>query len=340
MSWADAGGPDYLAAGLVGDTDFHLFGLSASGEEVFRPLLPARGHAAAAHPHHPEAVAFARRPGTFACVFDCITGREIARLSAPVERHFYGHGAFSALGDLLLTTENAYRTGEGRIGIWSRAQGYARVADIASGGIGPHDILRLPGSDIFAVANGGIRTHPGSGREQLNLDTMQPNLTCLRLDGALVDRMELATDQRRNSIRHLAVRADGTVAFAMQWQGEPGEETTLAGLHRIGERPSLLGQTDLTLARLGGYAGSVAFDGPGTQVAISSPRGGVVQIYDTASTDRSSSIDPIDVCGLSTGAAGIFCSTGTGGLHVIGDQPTALLSQSNVKWDNHIISLG
>jgi hypothetical protein len=66
---------------------------------VFQIPLPGRGHAAAIHPQKPQAVAFARRPGTFAVVTNCVTGQPSARLSAPAGRHFYGHGAFSRDGD-------------------------------------------------------------------------------------------------------------------------------------------------------------------------------------------------------------------------------------------------
>jgi len=89
-------------------------------------------------------------------------------------------------------------------------------------GSGHMKFLRLGMGDIFAVASGGIRTHPASWREGLNLETMQPNLTYLDLNGRLLDQLMLAPEQRLNSIRHLARRADDTVAFAMQWQGEPG----------------------------------------------------------------------------------------------------------------------
>ena len=72
LSWADAGSPAYLAAAKEPSGTYALFGLAASGQDVFRIALPDRGHAAAAHPPAPEAVAFARRPGTFALVIDCV----------------------------------------------------------------------------------------------------------------------------------------------------------------------------------------------------------------------------------------------------------------------------
>ena len=112
-------------------------------------------------------MAFARRPGTFALVLDCAAGVVLRRLEAPGGRHFYGHGAFLEGGAILATTENAFETGEGRIGLWDAATGYARLGEIPSGGIGPHEAVRLPGIDTLGVANAGIRTHPASGCENL-----------------------------------------------------------------------------------------------------------------------------------------------------------------------------
>ena len=87
-SWADAGDPAYLAAAKLPSGAYNLFGLSEDGDELFSLPLPGRGHAAAAHPLRPEAVAFARRPGTFAIVLDCRSGDIEATLETPEGRHF------------------------------------------------------------------------------------------------------------------------------------------------------------------------------------------------------------------------------------------------------------
>ena len=122
-SWASLGSPAYLAAAAQPDNSTWLVGLGIDGAVRFAHPVPGRGHAAATHPHRAEAVAFARRPGTFALVLDCATGAVLARLAAPEGRHFYGHGAFTADGRILLTTENAYEDGDGRIGVWDAANG-------------------------------------------------------------------------------------------------------------------------------------------------------------------------------------------------------------------------
>lgn len=338
LSWADAGAPSYLAAAFEPDGGFALFGLSDNGTREFRIPLPGRGHAAAAHPHAPEAVAFARRPGLFALVIDCVQGQITHQIHAPKGRHFYGHGAFIAGGDILCTTENDITTGAGRIGLWSRKDGYVRIGDFASGGIGPHDLLRLDG-DVLVVANGGIRTDPARGREKLNLDSMQPNLSYLSTSGELLERVELPPDMHQNSIRHLAAAADGTLAFAMQWQGDVADPVPLLGLHNRGG-PAILAKADLAESlAMQGYAGSIAFDPTGTTVAITSPRGGRVQIY-----DRQGNLHAVqrraDVCGIATRPTGGFAVTdGLGGIWSLSGDTMKVTGKANLAWDNHLIAI-
>ncbi len=187
-AWADIAGhePLCLTAGNRPDNSTFLIGLSLGGRVLFSHPLPGRGHAAAVHPDRAEAVAFARRPGRFGLVIDCATGREIARLETPEETHFYGHGAFTADGRFLFTTENAFDIPDGRIGIWDAEKRYTRVGDVASGGLGPHEIIRLA-SGAFAVANGGIRTHPAFPRAKLNLPDMVTGLAVLSESGELLE---------------------------------------------------------------------------------------------------------------------------------------------------------
>lgn len=158
--WASVGHPKYLSAARRPDGAYVLVGLRGDGAQAFQIDLPARGHAAAAHPERAEAVAFARRPGTYAVVLDCADGTVLAQLEAPKGRHFYGHGVFSQDGTRLYTTENDFDGAAGVIGVWDAVHDYARLGEFSSGGVGPHEILRLPRLDVFVVANGGIATHP------------------------------------------------------------------------------------------------------------------------------------------------------------------------------------
>ncbi len=335
-TWADAGAPAWLSAAGLPNGNFALCGIGPDMDLRFQIALPGRGHAAAAHPTRPDAVAFARRPGTFAVVIDCAAGRETAQLAAPEGRHFYGHGAFSLDGRWLYTTENDYEAARGIIGIWDSAHGYARAGEMDSGGVGPHEIRRMPASDVLVVANGGIETHPASGRTKLNIPVMQPNLAYIE-DGRVTEKATLPNDMRKGSIRHIAVSGSGEVALGLQWQG--GEDgPALAGLHRRGEAVRLCSASDADLRAMQGYIGSVAFANCQREVAVTSPRGGLVQIFDRATAQHISSREIADACGVAACRGGLLVASGTGDLWRLGAGARRARHPA-LMWDNHLVAV-
>ncbi|MFY0659519.1 MAG: DUF1513 domain-containing protein [Shimia sp.] len=333
--WSSVGTPDYLSAARAPDGTYLLAGLTTTGEITFTIPLPARGHAAAAHPERAEAVAFARRPGTFALVMDCRDGAVLKTLTAPEGRHFYGHGTFSADGGTLFTSENDFEAGEGVIGLWDVTQNYTRIGEFSSGGVGPHDLKIMPDGETLVVANGGIETHPDMGRSKLNIPVMQPNLTYISLAGEVLEQVELTASLHKNSIRHLAVRQDGTVAFAMQWQGPKSDTHPLLGLHQRGTNAKLLNAPPKAQQQLQGYAGSVALSNDGSLVAITSPRGNILHVFDTETGQPSAILSAKDVCGIGPTSDGFLFTTGTGHIGTL-QSDTA---QHPLQWDNHLIAI-
>lgn len=332
-SWADLGNPAFLAAARDAKGRFALCGLTARAQIAFRVDLPGRGHAAAAHPTRAEAVAFARRPGTFALVMDCAGGRVVQRLEAPQGRHFYGHGAYLQDGEVLVTTENDYATGAGVLGIWDARRNYARIGEIPTGGIGPHEVIRLAGTQTLVVANGGIRTHPDSDRAKLNLDDMHPSLVYID-DGRITQTVTLGPELAQASIRHISARSDGTVAAALQWEGDPERVVPLLMLHKLGQAPRLRRAGDADQRALQGYAGSVSFSGDGAQVAITGPRGGAAHIFDPDAEDGPTIMRRMDVCGVARAGGGLAFTDGMGGVICPGHAAV-----HDLAWDNHLVSL-
>ncbi len=245
---------------------------------------------------------------------------------------------FSPDGARLYTTENAYDSGTGMVGIWD-GQSFERVGEFPSGGVGPHDMALLPDGRALVVANGGIETHPASGRAKLNIPMMAPNLAYLTLDGRPLTQLDLAPALHKNSIRHLAIGARGEVAFAMQWQG--GDRLVpLLGRHAMEQDAQLFRPDDRALRRMRGYAGSVAISGDGRQVAITSPRGGVIQIHDMDSGALVSAPEQPDVCGLGALTDGFLFTTGTGVIGRVRGGRVEELARHDCQWDNHLVGLG
>lgn len=337
LGWASVGDPTLIAAGKTGRDSYVLQGLDRTGESLFQIPLPARGHAACAHPTRAEAVGFARRPGTFALVHDCGTGRVAHHLAPPENHQFNGHGTYSADGSVLMTSEVVAETSEGRVGLWE-TDGYRRIGEWATGGIGPHD-LKLMADGRLAVANGGIMTDP-TDRTKLNIGQMRPNLSLLDASGAISEVMELDAALLANSIRHLALAADGTLAFAMQWEGDPDAKVPLLGLWRPGTRPRLCEAPPEETGLMKAYAGSVAFSGDERRVAITSPKGGVVMIFDAAGQPVATHLRA-DLCGLAPGqGAGLTATDGQGAVWSCTDTGLDLIARHETQWDNHLIRIG
>lgn len=337
LGWTDVGNPIALSAAMDREGRYLLVGLTATGDIAFRVPLPARGHAAAAHPHLAEAVAIARRPGTFAKVIDCGTGDATQTLRAPTGRHFYGHGAFSSDGNLLFTPENDIGTGQGRIGVWDRSAGYRRLDEFTSAGIGPHEILRLS-SGTLAVANGGIRTHPATGRDKLNLDTMRSNLALFDTDGQLMDFAEVPDAIHHNSLRHIASAPDGTVVCGFQWQGDPYEAPSLVALYNGNGALRSADMDETALYQLDGYIGSVSAFGNG-RYAASSPRGGLAFQFDAAG-QQVGTYRAQDVCGLCAAPDGSCLVTdGTGQVHTLTGDTLTHRTTHPLAFDNHLTAI-
>nr|WP_240769071.1 DUF1513 domain-containing protein [Paracoccus liaowanqingii] len=331
--WADLGSPACLAAGTTGDVHV-LHGLAADGRSLFSIDLPGRGHAAAAHPHQPLAVAFARRPGTFAIVLNCHTGSICNHLTPPEGRQFNGHGVFSVDGRTLFTSEVVAETSQGRIGLWETSR-FQRIGEWDSGGIGPHDLKR--GVDgTLVVANGGIATDP-QDRSKLNIDSMCPNLTLLSNSGQILEQAELPPTLRKNSIRHLALGSDGLIAFAMQWEGDTAEVVPLLGLWRAGRSMTLCVPPVDELSRMHGYAGSIAMTAQGL-IAVTSPRGGVVMIH-ANDGQHLVTYSRADACGVTPYDRGFIVSDGSGVLWKCTTKNFLPLRTGGPAWDNHLVSL-
>ena len=334
--------PPGLLSCYSNDRDEHFLGLlDAQGQLLQSLRLPARGHGIAIDPARQTAAVFARRPGNFVWLIDLPSFTLRHKIAAAPGRHFYGHGVFSPDGQTLLCSENAFDAGDGVIGIYAKAKRWARSGELASHGIGPHQIGLLGDGNTLVVANGGILTHPDMPRIKRNLDSMQPNLAYIdRRDGRLLRRFEPPARWHQLSIRHIDIAPDDSVAVAMQYQGSPLQQPPLIALQR-GEQPLQFLQAPAEIQpRLRNYCGSVRFSRDGSTLAVSSPRGGLVTLW-RADGAFLGSHQQADVCGIASDANRFVFSDGGGRLQALGASgQTALLSENpGLHWDNHQLEI-
>jgi hypothetical protein len=312
----------------------------ASGEILTRIPLAERGHDVVFGPGRDIAIACSRRPGCTLTVIDVASAKVAARIEAARNRHYFGHAVFSPDGGTFYATENDYDAGRGVIGVYDTASGFRRTGEFATGGIGPHQLRLMPDGRSLTVANGGILTHPDTGRAKLNLDDMRPSL--VRVDiasGRIRARAELPAALHRLSIRHIDVNAAGTVAVAMQYEGSRRDRVPLLALAASDGRLRPL-RDDRLERRMRHYTGSLSFDSSGRYVGVSAPRGNTIAIWDVAAGSVAAVIPAPDASGIApAGAPGRFLATGgDGAIRVV--SPTGATGvrrpDSSLRWDNHL----
>jgi uncharacterized protein len=306
--------------------------VAGNGTIIDRIALSDRGHDVTQCLQTGISVAFARRPGTFALVFDPKNGSAITTITSVAGRHFFGHGCFSPDGRLLYATENDYDNFAGMIGVYDVGAGFRRIGEFPSFGIDPHDMALMENGRVLVVANGGIKTHPDHGRDKLNLDHMEPSMVFIDVaHSALMEKHALPDPMRQISTRHLDLANDGSVWFGCQFEGPKNASVPLVGRLARGEEIDFLTIDAPALQSLSQYVGSVAANSKAGTIAVSSPKGGVVLTFDTVTKALVKTDTLQGVCGLAPQGNGFVETTETG---LFGR------AQSDMAWDNHVLALG
>ncbi len=312
--------------------------VTEAGKLVHTLDLPERGHDITFDPISRRSVVFARQPGTFAVVFDHSGAAAPVTIASVEGRHFYGHGVFSRDGALLYATENDFDNAAGMIGVYDGTDGFRRIGEFATGGVGPHELLLCPDGRTLAIANGGIETHPDYGRAELNIATMQPSLVFVdRLSGALKEKHELDPALHQLSIRHMDFDGAGTLWFGCQHKGPDSDRPALIGRARPGEAFGLVELPENVLSGLRNYIGSVAANAHSGTVAFTSPQGNSLVVVNASDGSLVSARALTEVCGIASDGAGFLASTGKGDW--IGPALPAVSDPQHV-WDNHILRIG
>ncbi|WP_428427142.1 DUF1513 domain-containing protein [Pararhizobium sp.] len=322
----------YASAFMAPDGSYGVATLTEEGAIIERVPLPARAHGMTWSPVTNRAVAFARRPGTYAMIFAPDDSVKPIVITSVEGRHFYGHGCFSADGRLLYATENDFSGNRGMIGVYDGTNSFARIGEFPSYGIGPHDMTLSADGRMLVVANGGIETHPDFGRTKLNLDHMEPSLALIdTATGALIERHAMPDSLRQLSTRHVDIDANGKVWFACQYEGARNDLPPLAGSFARGEDLRFLALPEETTLALANYVGAIAVNRREGLVGLTSPKGGVEVTVD-AKTGRVVRQDSLaDAAGIAPSAQGFIASSYSG---AFGE------TQSRVAWDQHIVRVG
>ncbi|WP_117236155.1 DUF1513 domain-containing protein [Vibrio maerlii] len=315
-----------LAGCSIRGVDDYAFTLAdGSGQEIESFPLPARGHGVASSTHNHIAV-FARRPGSFMQVIDVSSGKIVCLKLAANNRHYYGHGCYSADGRWLYATEGESQTSQGVIGVYDAHNGYTKVRELTNFGIGPHEVVMLPNGDL-AIGVGGVQTR---GRKPVNLETMKPALVYLTTDGKIKGQFELV--DHKLSIRHLSIDSEGTVYCGQQYRGNPDDYPALIAAERSGGLSNLGGEEE-DWARFNHYIASIASNDE--FIVATSPRGNCYGVWYKNSLALKKIVSLPDASGVVVKGKRFFISSGVGRVVIESGEQSAVSEQYNVMWDNH-----
>lgn len=313
------------------DGAFGLALMSEKGEFIDGIDLPGRIHGLGYSVATGKAVAFARRPGTFALVVDTRRDTGPVIISAAEGRHFYGHGSFSPDGRRLYASENDFDGNRGVIGVYDATDGFRRIEEFSAYGIGTHDMTVSDDGRTLIIANGGIETHPDFGRTKLNLDRMEPSLALVDArDGRLIERHVLPTPLRQLSTRHLSTMATGKIWFACQYEGPRNELPPLVGSFSKGEEIRFATLPEDITVGLGNYVGAIAVNRRDGLVGLASPKNGLSVTLDAETGVVVGSTKLPDAAGIAPAAHGFVVSTYRGDFGGM---------QQRVAFDQHIVRL-
>ncbi|MBX4955228.1 DUF1513 domain-containing protein [Rhizobium lentis] len=321
----------YASGIRTGDGSFAVATVTERGEIVDQVALPSRAHGMAFSAATGKAAAFARRPGTYAMIFDPRNKGEPVVINSREGRHFYGHGAFSPDGRILYASENDFDGNRGMIGLYDATDRFTRIGEFETYGIGPHDMTVSEDGRLLIVANGGIETHPDFGRIKLNLGEMQPSLVLIdAASGALVEKHLLPAEWSALSTRHVDLDGDGRIWFACQYEGHRKDLPPLVGHFAKGEDLTFIDLPQETTRRLANYVGAIAVNRSAGLVGVTSPKGGASVTIDARTGKVLSETIIADAAGIAPAKGGFAVSSYDGDF---------LSTRSDVAWDQHIVRI-
>ncbi|MDC7742683.1 MULTISPECIES: DUF1513 domain-containing protein [Rhizobium] len=321
----------YASGIRAADGSYAVATVTERGEVVDQVALPSRAHGMAFSAATGKTVAFARRPGTYAMIFDGRNKGEPIVISSREDRHFYGHGAFSPDGRLLYASENDFDGNRGMIGLYDATDRFTRIGEFETYGIGPHDMTVSDDGRLLIVANGGIETHPDFGRTKLNLGAMQPSLVLIdAATGALIEKHVLPAQWAQLSTRHVDLDDKGRIWFACQYEGHRNDLPPLVGHFAKGEDLSFIDLPEETTHRLANYVGAIAVNRSEGLVGVTSPKGGASVTIDARSGKVLSETSIPDAAGIAPARSGFAVSSYDGDF---------LSTRSDVAWDQHIVRI-
>lgn len=224
-------------------------------------------HGIAIHPHSRERLFVFEKIGPGACEIDLAAMQAVRSIPLREGHAFYGHGAVSADGRLLYSTETRVDDGGGVIAVRdTRTLGY--LGEFPSHGDHPHECRLIEGGRVMVVTNGGGTAESGHRPSLVYVDVRSRRL---------LRRLELSGGQFNAG--HVAVAGGAAVVVSAPRRGLPAERLGAVSVHAPGGALITMTEPTAVASRMLGEALSVAIHAASGVFGVTHPDGNMVSFW-------------------------------------------------------------
>ena len=233
--------------------------------------LPFLAHGIVVDPNDPARAAVFEKKGPGACLVDLRERVVLGPIETSPSRRFYGHGAFSADGSLLYSTESLIEEDFAGVLVVRDARTLAELGTVPTYGAAPHDCQLVDGGRTMVVANGGGQISGGAVPCVSYIDVASERL---------LDRVEL--ESPRFNAGHLALTPTGDLAVVSAPRDglpAPNQQLGAVTLRPSGQPPRTLTEPAAVVGRMLGETLSVVVNEADRVVLATHPLGNCVSVW-------------------------------------------------------------
>jgi len=310
--------------------------------------VPDEVHLAVMSPNNKSIIVNSRKPSASLLKYS-LSGELIAEFKPLKDQHFEGHAIFSLDEKHLYVTASDFQQGSGKL-LKLNSHDLSLIEMYDTGGIGPHELV-WQAPNIIAIANTGVLTHPNSGRDILNLDSIQSNVVLFNtLDKTIIHQWSVPLAGL--SARHLDRMDNGDLVIGCQYKKEDQRPPCVAFATK-GEALRFADRQNEALHwDMKGYTASIKSIPNSDQALISNPRGHLLTQWQNSplnsNNDRSTQILNKQKIQFSKGiklnrtGEQAWVSQGAGELLLLNTKNSKLSADNRIKvkegiwWANHL----
>lgn len=248
-----------------------ILDLDAPDPTPRRASLGFLPHGVNIDPSAPHRAAVFEKKGPGACLVDLREGVQERALTTAAERHFYGHGAYSADGALLYATESRLDRGNEGVLVVRDARGLQELGEIHTYGKSPHDCQIIEDGRVMVVANGGgAHGGPDAG-----------SVVWIELSsGKLLERLEI--EDARYNAGHFALAGVDLAVVSAPRDGLPAGQPQRGAVSLRQRRGPLatMKKPAKAVERMAGETLSVVIDEERRVALATHPLGDAVTVWD------------------------------------------------------------